>query len=253
MLFFTTTSPPILFLIRILVFCFHDSLSFPRILSPQARTNGIAPLVPLTPPQEGEVCRGRKDGIPFFFSTSSREACCGPPGTQVFPRQGSLRCSSTHPRSGVVRRVTKLSPGPQASHEVSRLWLQAASASLALSAGNSALHRLTLELSEGLSKERLKIVALEQELRGLRLQATTSSNLPWELALTFREQRKGGKTTFSKMREQGRLSLNRSKMPGGKGTTYTTPTARRSPYGTAASGFVLHNQDRVSQLSVRNQ
>ncbi|GAA0166317.1 hypothetical protein LIER_21495 [Lithospermum erythrorhizon] len=70
-----------------------------------------------------------------------------------------------------------------ASHEVSRLWLHAAFASVALADGNSALHQRTLRLGEELSQEHLKVEALEEELRGLRLQATTTSNLPWELAL----------------------------------------------------------------------
>ncbi|GAA0166862.1 hypothetical protein LIER_21924 [Lithospermum erythrorhizon] len=45
---------------------------------------------------------------------------------------------------GVLRRIERLSPSPQASHEVSRLSLQATSTSMALSAGNSALHQQTM-------------------------------------------------------------------------------------------------------------
>ncbi|GAA0174891.1 hypothetical protein LIER_28181 [Lithospermum erythrorhizon] len=58
--------------------------------------------------------------------------------------------------------VKKLVPGPQASHETSRLWL----------------------------REWLKVVALEQELKGRSLQATEAIHHPWELALLGQDLRK---------------------------------------------------------------
>ncbi|GAA0165984.1 hypothetical protein LIER_21249 [Lithospermum erythrorhizon] len=103
-----------------------------------------------------------------------------------------------------MERVTRLGPGPQASHEVSRLWLQvfstlvvvlchcpslslldslifplfpfqATSTFRELAEGNASIYQQSLELSEGLSWEGLKVEALKQELQGLRIQ---SSHLP---------------------------------------------------------------------------
>ncbi|GAA0142352.1 hypothetical protein LIER_03271 [Lithospermum erythrorhizon] len=54
----------------------------------------------------------------------------------------------------------------------------AASASWALAEGNSTLYQQTLELGEDLTRECLKVEALEQELRGLRLKATEASHHP---------------------------------------------------------------------------
>ncbi|GAA0169992.1 hypothetical protein LIER_40865 [Lithospermum erythrorhizon] len=77
----------------------------------------------------------------------------------------------------VVRRITESASGPQASHEVYRLWLQAVFASMAVSNGNSALRQQILRLSEELSQECLMVEVLEQEIRGLHFQATTTSSL----------------------------------------------------------------------------
>ncbi|GAA0170910.1 hypothetical protein LIER_25068 [Lithospermum erythrorhizon] len=92
----------------------------------------------------------------------------------------------------VMLRILELAPGMQVSHEVSRLWLQFASALEALADSNSGLHQQTLKLGEKLSQERFKVEALEQELHGLRLQASTTRNLFWELALLARDLKTGG-------------------------------------------------------------
>ncbi|GAA0162885.1 hypothetical protein LIER_39492 [Lithospermum erythrorhizon] len=49
-----------------------------------------------------------------------------------------------------------------------------------MSDGNSGLYHQTLRLGEELSQEHLKVVVLEQDLRGLHLQGTTNFNLPRE-------------------------------------------------------------------------
>ncbi|GAA0156416.1 hypothetical protein LIER_13925 [Lithospermum erythrorhizon] len=69
-------------------------------------------------------------------------------------------------------------------HEATQKWLQATSASRASADGHSTLYQQTQDLSEELTHERLKVEALEQELLGLRLQA---SNHPSDMALLDQE------------------------------------------------------------------
>ncbi|GAA0147070.1 hypothetical protein LIER_06861 [Lithospermum erythrorhizon] len=83
--------------------------------------------------------------------------------------------------------MANLGLGPQASHEASRLWIQADSASWALGDGHTLLSRQTHTLHEALTRERLKVRAMEKELEGLRTQV---SNYPWNLALKDQELRR---------------------------------------------------------------
>ncbi|GAA0157439.1 hypothetical protein LIER_14707 [Lithospermum erythrorhizon] len=76
-----------------------------------------------------------------------------------------------------MQRVMELGPGPQAIHEVSRLWLQATSTSLALANGNSGLHQRSTRLEEELFLERAKVITLEKVFRELRPLATAANHL----------------------------------------------------------------------------
>ncbi|GAA0152842.1 hypothetical protein LIER_11219 [Lithospermum erythrorhizon] len=76
---------------------------------------------------------------------------------------------------GIMERMDNLGLGPQASHEATRLWLQAASVSRALADGHSVLYQQTRDLSEELAQERHKVEALEHELQGHRLQTSNYS------------------------------------------------------------------------------
>ncbi|GAA0156791.1 hypothetical protein LIER_14196 [Lithospermum erythrorhizon] len=109
--------------------------------------------------------------------------------------------------------MANLDLGPQASYEASRLWiqvvhcfwvlsflpstlflgfnfllvfLQAASASRALGDGHTLLSQQTHTLHEALTREHLKVRAMEEELKELRTQV---SNYPWDLALKDQELR----------------------------------------------------------------
>ncbi|GAA0184347.1 hypothetical protein LIER_31635 [Lithospermum erythrorhizon] len=56
----------------------------------------------------------------------------------------------------IMQRMADLGLGPQASHQASQLWLQAASASCALADGHTVLSQQTQDLGEELAQERLK-------------------------------------------------------------------------------------------------
>ncbi|GAA0156333.1 hypothetical protein LIER_13851 [Lithospermum erythrorhizon] len=88
---------------------------------------------------------------------------------------------------GIMHRMANLCLSPQASHEASRLWLQAASTSRALGDGYTLLSQYTQDLHEELARERLKLGALEQELQELRSQV---NNYPWDMALKDQELRR---------------------------------------------------------------
>ncbi|GAA0185680.1 hypothetical protein LIER_32968 [Lithospermum erythrorhizon] len=124
-----------------------------------------------------------------------------------------------------MHRVTGPCPGPQASHEVTRLWLQQ-----------------SLELGEGLSQERLKVDVLEQELQGLRLQASEDSRYPWEVALLIQSLRKA-------MVERDAARAARKEKEGLRRAYLQDNPLRCRRIGAAVlSNFVLNFQDRIPTL-----
>ncbi|GAA0145873.1 hypothetical protein LIER_42883 [Lithospermum erythrorhizon] len=144
-----------------------------------------------------------------------------------------------------MRRVAELGPGPQASHEVSQLWLQAASTSVVLVDNNTGLHKQTLNLGEKLSQERLKPEALEQVLRDLHLQATNTNNLPWELALLARDRKRAAERDDA---IQAARSAKREREDLRRAYCQDSPLRFRRASAAVLSDLVLHYQDQIPSL-----
>ncbi|GAA0183590.1 hypothetical protein LIER_30972 [Lithospermum erythrorhizon] len=148
------------------------------------------------------------------------------PSTSVRPTTGALSPKPSPDKAmhdaltplldqAALQSMANLGLGHQASHKTSRLWIQviftslqfffpsfcsilrglplffpfeATSASRALGDGHTLMSQQTQDLHVELTRERLKLRALEQELQELRGQV---SNYPWDLAWKYQELRRG--------------------------------------------------------------
>ncbi|GAA0139329.1 hypothetical protein LIER_00895 [Lithospermum erythrorhizon] len=98
-------------------------------------------------------------------------------------------------------------------------------------------------LGEKLSQEHIKVEALEEELCCLRLQATTTSNLPWELARDLKREEEDRDAAIQEAR------LARREREGLRHAYCQDNPFRCCPAGaTILSDFVLYYHDQIPSL-----
>ncbi|GAA0140313.1 hypothetical protein LIER_35217 [Lithospermum erythrorhizon] len=162
-----------------------------------------------------------------------------------YARQGAMHDALTPLLDqGVLQRMANLGLGPQASHDVSRLWIQAISASRALGDGHTLMSQQTHTLDEALNRESLKVSVMEQKLQELRTQV---NNYPRDFGLEDQELRRAeaerdaaNQAAFTARREREGLRC---------AFLQDSPRRCRRIGAAVLSNFVLNCQDRAPALS----